>query len=52
MDLYDESRTLIHSGELARRQRSEIDWHGWNDYFVALMDNFCEHLVRTYSIEM
>lgn len=40
MDLYDDSRTLIHSGTLARRQRSEIDWHGWNDYVVALLDNY------------
>jgi hypothetical protein len=40
MDLYDESRTLIHSGFLARRQRSETDWSGWHDYFVALLDNF------------
>lgn len=42
MDLYDDSRTLIYSGFLARRQRSETDWHGWNDYFVALLDNFCK----------
>ncbi|KAF7964575.1 hypothetical protein HWV62_5482, partial [Athelia sp. TMB] len=40
MDFYDESRTLVYSGPLARRQRSETDWHGWNDYFVALLDNF------------
>ena len=44
MDLYDDSRTLVYSGPLARRQRSETDWHGWNDYFVALLDNFRETL--------
>jgi RHO1 GDP-GTP exchange protein 1/2 len=42
MDLYDEKRTLVHSGVLARRQRSETDWHGWNDYFIALLDNYRE----------
>ena len=42
MDLYDDSRTLVYSGPLARKQRSEMDWHGWNDYFVALLDNFRE----------
>ena len=42
MDLYDDSRTLVYMGPLARRQRSELDWHGWNDYTVALLDNYCE----------
>ncbi|EPQ54101.1 hypothetical protein GLOTRDRAFT_116750 [Gloeophyllum trabeum ATCC 11539] len=40
MDLYDESRSLIHQGTLARRQRTEVDWSGWNDLFVALLDNY------------
>jgi hypothetical protein len=40
MDIYEESRTLVYSDSLTRRQRSETDWHGWNDYFVALLDNF------------
>ncbi|KIM84853.1 hypothetical protein PILCRDRAFT_817654 [Piloderma croceum F 1598] len=40
MNVYEESRTLVYSGSLTRRQRSETDWHGWNDYFVALLDNF------------
>ncbi|KDQ59244.1 hypothetical protein JAAARDRAFT_192767 [Jaapia argillacea MUCL 33604] len=44
MDLYEESRTLVYEGELARRQRSETDWHGWNDLYVALLDN---HLLLT-----
>lgn len=53
MDFYDESRTLVYSGPLARRQRSETDWHGWNDYFVALLDNFRRSmylLPRFYSV--
>ncbi|TDL16579.1 hypothetical protein BD410DRAFT_822834 [Rickenella mellea] len=40
MDLFDESRQLVHMGPLARRQRSEVDWHGWHDYVVALLDNY------------
>jgi RHO1 GDP-GTP exchange protein 1/2 len=39
MDLYDEARTLVYSGPLARRQRTELDWHGWHDLHVALLDN-------------
>ncbi|EIW84261.1 hypothetical protein CONPUDRAFT_163433 [Coniophora puteana RWD-64-598 SS2] len=40
IDWYDESRTLVHCGNLARHSKSEIDWHGWNDLFVALLDNY------------
>ena len=42
MDLYDESRTLVHFGPLARRQRSDADWYGWADLMVALLDNYRE----------
>jgi hypothetical protein len=44
LDLYDESRTLVYSGPVSRRDRSEIDWHGWNDMVAALLDNNCEQL--------
>jgi hypothetical protein len=37
MDLYDEKRTLVHAGVLARRDR---DWCGWTEHFVALLDNY------------
>ncbi|THH06430.1 hypothetical protein EW145_g4099 [Phellinidium pouzarii] len=40
IDHQDESRSLILMQTLARRQRSEIDWHGWNDYFVVLLDHY------------
>lgn len=46
MDLYDESRTLVHSGPLSRRQRSELDWYGWIDLTVALLDNYRQFLSR------
>ena len=39
MDLYNESRTLVHSGTLARRIRSEMG-HTWSDLHVALLDNY------------
>lgn len=39
MDLYNENRTLINSGPLARRQRSE-NWSGWTDLEVGLLDNY------------
>ncbi|KAG1722954.1 uncharacterized protein EDB91DRAFT_1240160 [Suillus paluster] len=40
LDWYDESRSLVYSGPLARRSKSEMDWHPWNDLFVALLDNY------------
>ena len=40
LDDQDESRSLVHSQTLARRQRTEIDWSGWNDYFVILLDHY------------
>ncbi|KAH7911069.1 hypothetical protein BJ138DRAFT_1113504 [Hygrophoropsis aurantiaca] len=41
IDWYDESRSLIHSGTLARRSKSDMEWsHSWNDLFVALLDNY------------
>jgi hypothetical protein len=43
MDMYDEKRTLVHSGPLARRARQETEWCGWNDHYVALLDNYRQH---------
>ncbi|KAH7930131.1 hypothetical protein BV22DRAFT_1028615 [Leucogyrophana mollusca] len=41
IDWYDESRSLMYSGTLARRAKSDMDWsHSWNDLFVALLDNY------------
>ncbi|EGN99254.1 hypothetical protein SERLA73DRAFT_168758 [Serpula lacrymans var. lacrymans S7.3] len=40
IDRYDESRSLVYSGPLARRSKSEMDWHGWNDLLVVLFDNY------------
>ncbi|KAF9025814.1 hypothetical protein BDZ89DRAFT_1068060 [Hymenopellis radicata] len=37
MDLYDDSRTLIYAGPVARRIRSSSTW---NDLTLALLDNF------------
>lgn len=39
MDLYNESRTLVHSGTLARRARGDVG-HSWVDLHVALLDNY------------
>ncbi|EMD33527.1 hypothetical protein CERSUDRAFT_87363 [Gelatoporia subvermispora B] len=39
MDLYDESRTLIYQGPLARRFKSEVAY-SWADLHVALLDNY------------
>ncbi|KAG1750776.1 hypothetical protein EDB19DRAFT_1676909 [Suillus lakei] len=40
LDWYAESRSLVYSGPVARRSKSEMDWHPWNDLFVALLDNY------------
>ncbi|KAF9648739.1 hypothetical protein BDM02DRAFT_3155589 [Thelephora ganbajun] len=39
MDLYNESRSLVYSGTLARRMRSDMG-HTWVDLHVALLDNY------------
>ncbi|KIK63091.1 hypothetical protein GYMLUDRAFT_163599 [Collybiopsis luxurians FD-317 M1] len=46
MDLYDKGRTLVYSGPLSRRNRSEgsvtSSWSGsgWTDLSAALLDNY------------
>lgn len=39
MDLYNESRSLVYSGTLGRRMRSDMG-HTWVDLHVALLDNY------------
>ncbi|KAI0694624.1 hypothetical protein BC835DRAFT_1274268 [Cytidiella melzeri] len=39
LDLYEESRTLLHEGTLARRYKGEVGYH-WADLHVALLDNY------------
>ncbi|KAF9039514.1 hypothetical protein BDZ89DRAFT_1129395 [Hymenopellis radicata] len=38
MDLYDDSRTLIYAGPVARRIRSSTSGSTWNDLTLALLD--------------
>jgi hypothetical protein len=45
LDWYSESRSLVYSGPVARRSKSEMDWHPWSDLFVALLDNYREFCV-------
>ncbi|KZO91124.1 hypothetical protein CALVIDRAFT_531027 [Calocera viscosa TUFC12733] len=44
MDLYDEKRTLVHSGVLGRRRKTELNTHVWVDLYVGLLDNYREVL--------
>ena len=46
MDLYDESRTFVHSAVLGRNAKSEVG-HGWNDINVILLDNYRKLLFST-----
>ncbi|KAI0322603.1 hypothetical protein OF83DRAFT_1049094 [Amylostereum chailletii] len=39
LDLYDDSRTLVYSSALARRQRSD-NWNSWTDLMGVLLDNY------------
>ena len=48
MDLYDDSRTLIYSGPLARKSRSD-NWHSWSELLVALLDNYRECFPTPHS---
>ncbi|KAI6102089.1 hypothetical protein F5141DRAFT_1241795 [Pisolithus sp. B1] len=38
--LYNDTRSLVYAGTLARRSKSEMDWNPWYDLHVALLDNF------------
>lgn len=41
MDLYDESRTLVYSGPISRRSRTESGWsESWSDETASLVDNY------------
>ncbi|KAH7884721.1 hypothetical protein F5I97DRAFT_1929559 [Phlebopus sp. FC_14] len=40
LDWYNDQRSLVHAGMLARRSKSEMDWNPWFDLYVALLDNF------------
>ncbi|KAF5327789.1 hypothetical protein D9619_004947 [Psilocybe cf. subviscida] len=41
MDLYDDSRTLVYSGPVARRSKSDTGFSDkWLDYSAALLDNY------------
>ncbi|KAJ3523924.1 hypothetical protein NM688_g8645 [Phlebia brevispora] len=39
LDLYDDNRTLVHAGPLARRYRGDVGYD-WADLHVALLDNY------------
>lgn len=49
LDLYDESRTLLFGGQLARRYKAEVGYN-WADLYVALLDNYCECYLVMVSI--
>ncbi|KAL0955022.1 hypothetical protein HGRIS_003941 [Hohenbuehelia grisea] len=40
MDLYDESRTLVHDGPVSRRMRLDTGFTGWAELQLALLDNY------------
>ncbi|KAG9088881.1 hypothetical protein FRC06_001802 [Ceratobasidium sp. 370] len=40
LDWYDERRQLFIQGPLARRNRREVEWHGWTDLYVGVLDNY------------
>jgi hypothetical protein len=46
LDWYNENRSLVYSGPVARRSKSEMDWNPWTDLFVALLDNYRKFCVR------
>ncbi|KAJ8508807.1 hypothetical protein ONZ45_g8965 [Pleurotus djamor] len=40
LDLYDDSRTLVYEGPIARRGRSDTGFSTWLDQSLALLDNY------------
>lgn len=41
MDLYNEHRTMIHSGPIARKDKNEAGLPSWTDYTAVLLDHYC-----------
>ncbi|EAL22516.1 hypothetical protein CNBB3940 [Cryptococcus deneoformans B-3501A] len=40
LDISNPKRTFVHSSYLFRRIRSESNWHGWQDIYAILLDNY------------
>ncbi|KAG5643359.1 hypothetical protein DXG03_001041 [Asterophora parasitica] len=40
LDLFNESRSLVHTGKLFRQRDSSSGGSGWNEIFVVLFDNY------------
>ncbi|CAE6475856.1 unnamed protein product [Rhizoctonia solani] len=49
LDWYDEHRQLFMAGPLSRRQRRDVEWHGWSDLYVGILDNY---LVVTKEVNL
>lgn len=44
MDLYDESRSLVYSGPVSRRIKSDsFSSSSWGELYAALLDNYCKY---------
>lgn len=49
MDLYDESRSLIYTGPVMRRTKSETGLtEKWAELSAALLDNYCKSGFRLF----
>lgn len=40
LDWYDNHRQMFMQGPLSRRTRRDVEWHGWSDLYVGLLDNY------------
>ena len=40
LDIAEPKRTLVYSGLVFRRVRSETNWHGWQNLHAFLLDNY------------
>lgn len=48
MDLYDQSRTLVYSGPVIRKMRSEAGFNEWHDLVTCLLDNYRPYFLLWY----
>ena len=45
MDLYDKSRTLVYTGPVFRKVKTETGFsEKWSELVAALLDNYCKPL--------
>jgi len=51
MDLYNESRSLVYTGPVIRRAKTDTGFsEKWTDVVAALIDNYCKLFEKSFVL--